>query len=269
MIDFSNARPRSLMRERQVSTLAVRWMTRSGFGSALGERRPDLLVEPHLLVAERQVREDLVLRERVVGDDELLEEVHLRDLLLLAVAREQEVDLRLEGRPLPPLVEVGEERVLDVLEDLRAGEALREEPGERGLPDADRSLDRDVPEGKLLGAEGAPTGARGYRRRTSAAPRTKTATESQPFAVKKAASTRERSPGRDERGAASRGRARPRRPPPRRATRPRPRGRRRRGGRASPRGRGGRSGAPARRRSAPGWSGAPRPGRTPRPGGCR
>ena len=38
--------------------------------------------------------------ERVVGDDELLEEVHLRDLLLLAVAREQEVDLRLERRAL-------------------------------------------------------------------------------------------------------------------------------------------------------------------------
>ncbi len=46
------------------------------------------------------------------------------------------------------------------------------------------------------GTGGEFTGPRGYRRRkTSAAPQAKTATESQPLAVKKAPSTRERSPG--------------------------------------------------------------------------
>src|SRR5258706_2308857 len=116
------------------------------------ERRVEPVVRAYLFVGQRQVREDLVLGERVVGDDEVPEEVDLRDLALLLIAREEEVDLRLERGALLPGVEVREERVRDVLEDLRPREPLREQPDERRLPDADRPLDGDVPERKRLGS---------------------------------------------------------------------------------------------------------------------
>src|ERR1043166_5801596 len=102
------------------------------------------VVEHQLGVFERQVREDLALRERVVDQDQLREEVALRELLLLVEARQQEEQLGPERRPPPVLVEVVEERVVGVFEDLRPAEPFGEHRDQRRLPDADRPLDRDM-----------------------------------------------------------------------------------------------------------------------------
>jgi len=82
------------------------------------QRHVELVVDREVVVAQRQVGEDPVLLEGVVGDDQPLEELLLDDVLLLLVARQQEIGLRLEGGARPVLVELGEEGVLDVLEDL-------------------------------------------------------------------------------------------------------------------------------------------------------
>src|SRR4029079_9129949 len=78
-------------------------------------------------------------------------------LLLLLVAREQEVELGLERRPRPVLVEVGEERVVDVLEQLDPLEALAQLLHQGGLAYPDRAVDGQVVEGEL---DGGPAGRR-------------------------------------------------------------------------------------------------------------
>ena len=80
----------------------------------------------------------------VVGHDEIGEEVDLRDLALLLVAGEEKEELRLKRRTCLLLVEVSQERVVDVLENLRPMEAPREHFDERRLSDADRTVDRDM-----------------------------------------------------------------------------------------------------------------------------
>ena len=108
------------------------------------ERRVELLVEHQLVVGERQVGEDPVLLEAVVGHQELLEELALHRLLLLLEPLEDEVELGLEGRARTVLVEVGEERVVDVLEHAHRLEPAGDQVDERRLADPDRAVDRDV-----------------------------------------------------------------------------------------------------------------------------
>ena len=65
--------------------------------------------------------------------------------LLLAVAAEEEEELRLERVAGAVAVEVGEEGVLvEGLEDGLRLEPLLEQPGQRRLADADDALKRDV-----------------------------------------------------------------------------------------------------------------------------
>ena len=57
------------------------------------EHRVQLVVDQQLAVVEIEVGEDLVLGKDVVQERDLLEEVPLRQLLQLAVARQQEKQL--------------------------------------------------------------------------------------------------------------------------------------------------------------------------------
>ena len=95
-------------------------------------RGKDLAVEIELVGIERDRREDRVLREEVVGDDALREEIELPQLLLLAVALEQEEELGLEGMSFGVLVEFPQEGILlDLLEEEPRPE-LRGEPSCEG-----------------------------------------------------------------------------------------------------------------------------------------
>src|SRR5207245_958186 len=107
------------------------------------------IVEPvvnhQLGVVERQVGEDLVLREGVVGEDQLGEEVALGDLPLLVVTRQQKKELTTKRRAAFVFVKVVEKRIVDVLEDLRPPKTLRQKSDQRRFADTDRTLNRDVP----------------------------------------------------------------------------------------------------------------------------
>ena len=114
-----------------------------GVGHLLLQDPVHLLVQHELRVGEIQVGEDLVLCEDVIADDRLPEQVPLRQLLLPAVAVQQEEELALEGGAGPVLIEVVQERVLGALEDLARLQAGGEELDEARLADPDRSLDGD------------------------------------------------------------------------------------------------------------------------------
>jgi hypothetical protein len=85
----------------------------------------------------------------VVGHDEGREEVDLRELALLLVARQEKEELRLKRGALLALVELRKKRVVHVLQDLRAMEPPRQHLDERRLADPDRAVDRDVPQGDI------------------------------------------------------------------------------------------------------------------------
>ncbi len=118
------------------------------------EHGEELVVDQELVVGEVQVGEDPVLVEGVVGDHQALEKLALDDLLLLLEARQQEVELGLEGGARAVLVELVEERVLDVLEHLDPLEAAGQELDQRGLADPDGAVDRQVVVGQRIGAQG-------------------------------------------------------------------------------------------------------------------
>src|SRR5262245_12466388 len=144
-----------------------------GPGHALREQRVELLVDEKLAVLEVQVGEHLALVEDVVGDRGLREEAALRELLLLAVAREQEEELDLEGGPRLGVVERLQERVLPPLLEHGGGvETLGETLHHRGLPHPDGAFDRDVVEGHQprtsAGVNGPTSEASGQRARSSA-----------------------------------------------------------------------------------------------------
>lgn len=106
-----------------------------------------LQVEPVLVVAERQPREQRILREHEVGDDRLREQPRLRERLHLLDALEQERELRLQGVARHVVVEALEEGiVLRSLEQQLRAESFCEAPRQRRLADADRPFDRDVAE---------------------------------------------------------------------------------------------------------------------------
>src|ERR1051326_2149773 len=107
------------------------------------------VVDHQLGVIERQMREDLRLRERIVGEDQLGEEIALRDVALLIEPREQEKQLRPERGAAFVFVEVVEERIARVFEDFRAAETLGEQVRERGFAYADRTFDRNMTPRKI------------------------------------------------------------------------------------------------------------------------
>src|SRR6185437_14372138 len=106
--------------------------------------RVDLLVQRELFLVERELREQPVLVQQVVGDAHRLEQIVLTDIFELARALEQEEQLRLQRRRARVAVEALEERILvGLLQDQLAAEAAREPTGEAGLAYADRAFDDD------------------------------------------------------------------------------------------------------------------------------
>ena len=119
-------------------------MTRSGSRRVDREARIHLLVERELLLVERELREQPILVEQVVGDAHRVEQVVLADVLQLARALEQEEQLRLQRRRARVAIEALEERILvRLLQHQLAAEAAREPAREAGLADADRPFDDD------------------------------------------------------------------------------------------------------------------------------
>jgi len=103
------------------------------------------LVQPKLIVLEIHVREDLVLLEHVVRYDNLLEQISLEKLLLLAVSAQEKEDLRLKGIVLWIFVELFEEWVLlKSLKDSSRSEPVAEHLRECRLPNPYYSLDCNV-----------------------------------------------------------------------------------------------------------------------------
>src|SRR5439155_461582 len=120
----SRARSRSpvhVRSRRPMRPVSVRSIpARRGSGSLAGSKRNVVLYPlSHGPVLLDQVGgEDAVLGEEVVGDDALREELELDELVLPAIALEQEEELCLEGMPLRVLVESTEEGILlDLLEE--------------------------------------------------------------------------------------------------------------------------------------------------------
>ena len=130
---LSSGRPRWRMRRDQHLGRRLQVHDEVRTRHALRQQRVELLVHEQLAVLEVQVGEEPALLEHVVGDGRVREEVPLQQLLLLAVAREQEEELRLERRARPPVVERLQERVLSPLLEQRGrvqplGQALRPPP---------------------------------------------------------------------------------------------------------------------------------------------
>ena len=116
-----------------------------GTGHVLRQQRIELLVDEQLGVVEVEEGEELALLEHVVGEGVALEEGALGELLLLAIAREEEEELDLEGGARTPLVEGSEERVLPPLLHHRSRlHALGQALHHRRLAHADRPFDDDV-----------------------------------------------------------------------------------------------------------------------------
>jgi len=114
-----------------------------------GRLRPhaveDLLVQPELVVVEREPREQRILVEQEIAGDGLGEQVALPEIAQLIDTLEQEEELR--GQRIPPAipVEALEEGVAaGLLEHQLRAEALGELARQRGLADTDRPLDDDV-----------------------------------------------------------------------------------------------------------------------------
>jgi hypothetical protein len=95
-------------------------------------------------------------------DQRLGEEVALSQGQLLPVPVQQIEELRLQGRPGSRGVEVGEERIVGLLENRDGVEPRRESFRERCLPDADRAFDRDVPKRHECGDAGSTVVAACY-----------------------------------------------------------------------------------------------------------
>ena len=104
------------------------------------------LIDEQLVVVEVQVGVDLVALEEVVADRQLAEEIALAQRRLLPVARQREEELRLEPGARPAGVEVGEKRIVGLVEHDRRIEPRAEPVGQRRLAHAQRTFDGDVPE---------------------------------------------------------------------------------------------------------------------------
>jgi hypothetical protein len=98
----------------------------------------ETLVEHQFRVVQVQIGEDLVLREDVVAQGDLVEQVRLGELPLLPVPVQEEEELGLERGSRLLLVEIAEEGILDVFHDLDGVEPGREQIHEARLADADR-----------------------------------------------------------------------------------------------------------------------------------
>src|SRR5262249_26989536 len=101
------------------------------------------------------LRKEMILCKQVIGHQTLTKKLLLCKLLLLAVAGEQEEELRLEGGLLGLVVEAAQERVVVHLFQHHPGlQLVGQDARQRRLADPDRALDGDVP----CPAHGLPPG---------------------------------------------------------------------------------------------------------------
>src|SRR5262249_13019508 len=98
------------------------------FWQARTEERKELAIERQFVGFEVGLGKDLILGKQVVGDRVLIEQILLHELALLAVAAEQEEQLRLEGVGARLFVELAEERIFfDLFENRARVELFSEE----------------------------------------------------------------------------------------------------------------------------------------------
>src|SRR3989454_1339050 len=109
-----------------------------------GDQAEQTSVQIQFLGVEIHLGKEAVFGKHVVADDRLPLLPRPADNLLLAVPAEKEEDLCLEGVAPHVLIEVVEKRIL--LHDFqhrRRAKRRSQQPGQRCLPNADRSLHRD------------------------------------------------------------------------------------------------------------------------------
>ena len=88
------------------------------------------MIDEQLVVIEIQIREDLVLVEQVITDGGLREQIALLHVQLLPMTAQEKEELRLQRRSQASAIEVGEKRIVCVLEQRGRVEPRRETFGE-------------------------------------------------------------------------------------------------------------------------------------------
>src|SRR5579863_1440064 len=101
-------------------------------------------VELQLFVVEIDVGEDLVLLEKEIADDGRGGLLRM-DAGKAAMAFVEKIHLSAEGRARFLVVEIGEEWIFFAIEDAAGVKAFGQDRGQRGLADADRPFDNDMP----------------------------------------------------------------------------------------------------------------------------
>ena len=109
-----------------------------------GQQVVQPLIDEQLVVVQIEVGVDLVLVEEVVRDDQLIEQIGLPQRRLLPVPREQRKQLRLERRARTTGVQVGDERVVGIVENRCRVEPKCEMSGQGRLAGANRTFDGEV-----------------------------------------------------------------------------------------------------------------------------
>ena len=167
----ANAAPRDALLQHVDRGLQVNHQVR--------DRRVDrealvyLLIQRVFLVIEGHAREQPVLVEQEIRDPHRCEQIGLTQLLQLAHALEQEIQLGRQRAGARVLVKALEKRVfLGALEHHVCAPQRRQAPREAGLADANRTFDHDVAvceRSSRLGGRGTHwrqvTAARGCRQR--------------------------------------------------------------------------------------------------------
>ena len=121
-------------------------MTRSGASNRRSEHVEKPLVELELFVVEIDVREDLVLLEKEIGDEGRGRVFGAR-FDKATVALVEEIHLGAKRGAWFLVVEVGQKGIVLAIEDAARVEPFREDSRESGLADADRPFDDDVARG--------------------------------------------------------------------------------------------------------------------------
>jgi hypothetical protein len=118
------------------------------FGDLFPQRLMHLFVHGQLIALQVDACKERILGEGVIGQQVFPLRKDVRDgVVLLAVAAQQEEDLRLERVALPVRVKIGQEGVfLEDLEQQFGFKAGLQHPGQRGLAHTDDPFDRNVHE---------------------------------------------------------------------------------------------------------------------------
>jgi len=111
------------------------------------EELKDLLVQSQLMVIQIQRSEYPIFSKEVIAKGNLVEQIELRNLLLLLETVQQEEDLGLEGIFFPVLIEIREKRVLvRFFKDTPGIELLCQKPRQTRFANSDRTFYHDISE---------------------------------------------------------------------------------------------------------------------------